>query len=272
MTFFYFKNNIKKLYSATIRGVRVLFAQKITKRFLLSILTLLVLIPLYLIFIGIGYKTIDYSNDKDAKKAFYAYDLNGIRLLFSGERKIGTDIPGMKALHINNFWEEEGCANMIPSIFSDSAFFVDKKIKIKNKGNTTKKTFIYEFTFSSSKLHELVPPFAVDRVYKKNNTFFAASVVNKRLVLLYEIDKDHKKFKLADFYIIPSGYRFVPRTNFLEVCNFDIHDCREKKEYVGFGEEKKLDEMYHDEQQHYFSYKGEKLIIKNDYKNLFLGY
>lgn len=229
-------------------------------------------VSFFILFIGLTYKTVNYKNTENAKKGFYSYNLNGIRLLFSGERDLGKEIPGMQILHLNDFWEEEGCANMIPSLFVDTAFFVDKKITIGKEGKITRQSFIYTFDFTSSTLREFKSPISVERIYKKNNSNFVASIIQKRIVLLYEIDEENNKMKLRDFFIIPSGYRFTPRTNFLQWCNFNTRDCEEKKQYLGFEEKRKLDKLSHDENEHFFSYGGKNLIIKNDYKNLFLGY
>lgn len=232
----------------------------------------LTIIFIFLYFVGFNYKISTYKNDPTSKKGLYAYDLGGLRLLFSAESKIDKEIKGMTILHKNNFWEVERCAGMIPSIFKKTIFFVDRKISINANGDIEKESLIYNYNFIDSTLIEIKSPLPVDRIYKKGDVDYASTIFMKKFIFMFMIDKEHQTLKLRNFYILPRGYNYIIKSNFLQWCNFDSHECIMKQEYVGFEDQRKIDTLRHDEEKYEFSYNAHDLIVKNKYKNIFLGY
>lgn len=220
---------------------------------------------------GINYSINPYVNSKTDVRGLYSYNLNGLRLLFAADKDIQL-IPEMKLVHQNNFWDAERCAAMTPSIFSNEIFFVDRRNIINQNGEITKKTYIFKYNFQMSELTEIKTILKTEKIYKHGESFYIASTLFNKIILMFKIDENNKTLILKDFFIIPNGYTILYRSNYLELCNKGTLKCDVKEKYEGFEDKRKMTKLFHDKDAYFFSYENKNLTVPRKYKNVFLGY
>lgn len=218
------------------------------------------------------YVVANYQNDPSAERGLFSYDLGELRLFFAGEKTLDTEVAGMVLLHSNDFWDPERCAGMIPSIFENVAFFVDRKIEVQTDGRLMKKSFIYRFDFTTMTLSEIAVPFLIERVYMHNGKYYVARIVNAQFVFIYIINEHTQKLSMRKLYHIPDTHKLITGGQFLRWCNSNLEYCIIKEDYLGFDVEGAMLLRAGDERARTYAYQGEGLIVSNTHKNLFLGY
>lgn len=209
-------------------------------------------------------------SNPSAERGLYTYDLDGLRLLFAAENSLAIEVPQMKLIHQNDFWDPVRCAGMIPSIYYDKSFFVDRKIEVLDDGTLVKLGLIYQFDFITQKLTEISAPILAERIYRRDGLFFVARGA-RGLVFLYEISSGHEYLRLRDFFILPPKYSLITSTRYLAWCDAS-NTCITNEKYIAFERSSADLVRTQDEQKHTYKHGDRDLVLEKNTKNLFLGY